>query len=300
MRMIFISALIVLIASTLLILSPRARPPIRAGDRIPVAASFYVLGEFARAVGGGRVEVITLIPAGIEPHEWEPSPRAVATVRRAALFLYHGMGLDPWAEQIAAAIPRAKALKVTEGLSIPQKLDGQRDPHVWLDPLLAREMLERIAAALIQVDPPGRRQYEANATSYARRLLSLDSAYRTALRSCRSRAVLTTHAFLDYLARRYGFQAIAIGGISPEVEPSPARLRELTGLARRMGVRAVLAETLTSQRTAEALAREIGATVLRFNPLEGLTAEEEAKGESYLTIMENNLTVLREALGCRR
>lgn len=296
MRVVFISSIILLLTAILAI-SSHVQPQ-RTGGRIPVVASFYVLGEFTRAVGGDRVEVTTLIPSGGEPHDWEPSPRAVATARRAALFLYHGMGLDPWAERIATSLPRSKVLKVTEGLPLPGKADKQLDPHIWLDPLLAREMVQRIAAALAQIDPPRRRQYEANAAQYARRLLDLDNSYRTSLRSCRSRAVLTTHAFLDYLARRYGFQAIAIGGLSPEVEPSPARLRELTVLARKQGVRAILVETLASPRTAEMLARETGATVLRFNPLEGLTAEEEARGESYLTVMEKNLTALREALGC--
>ncbi|MDR5693816.1 MAG: zinc ABC transporter substrate-binding protein [Armatimonadota bacterium] len=298
MRMIFILVLVSLVAAALFILPLRARPPIRDGGRIPVAASFYVLGEFARAVGGERVEVTTLIPAGGEPHEWEPSPRAVAEVRRAALFIYHGMGLDPWAERLAATLPRSKVLNATDGLPLPRKADGQLDPHVWLDPLLAQEMVQKIAAALNRIDPLGREQYEANKESYARQLRNLDSAYRNSLRSCRIRAVLTTHAFLDYLARRYGFQAIAIGGFSPEGEPSPARMKELVGLARKMRVRAVLTETLVSLRAAEVLAREVGAKVLRFNPLEGLTLEEEARGESYLTIMKKNLAVLREALGC--
>jgi zinc transport system substrate-binding protein len=309
-RAAWIAALLLLGLVAFLRLTPS--PPPRA-DRLPVVASFYPLYEFTRQVGGDRVEVTALVPAGVEPHDWEPSPQDMTRLERARLFIYNGAGLEPWAPKLLAAAREGGpvAVNTTEGLALqvadlprhdhahaaPAK--GEPDPHVWLDPELARAQVEAIRAALARMDPAGAQVYEANARAFTERLAALHGEFEAGLADCARRELFTSHAAFGYLARRYRLTVIPIMGLTPEAEPSPAELARLVRLARRHRIRYVFTETLLSPRLAETLAREVGAQTLVLNPVEGLTREEEAAGTGYVDLMRQNLRTLRLGLECR-
>ncbi len=174
-----------------------------------------------------------------------------------------------------------------------------QDPHVWLDPVLAKQIVQRIAAALAGADPAGKPTYEANAQAYAARLDALHRAYERTLATCKRRELVTAHAAFGYLAARYGLEQVPISGLSPEAEPTPGRLAELIDFVRTHGVTAVFFETLASPKVAETVARETGARTMVLNPLEGLTPVELAQGKDYLGIMEENLRSLAAGLECR-
>jgi zinc transport system substrate-binding protein len=296
-----------------------ASPPGSGPDRLLVIASFYPLYDFVRHVAGDDVDVVSLVPPGVEPHDWEPSPHDLAEVRRARLLVYNGAGLEPWVERVLRDVAGTDLVVVnaTRGLALvtDQAVDDDGrstgtpgiarrgtapvDPHVWLDPVLAISQVEAIRAGLQQADPVRAATYEVNAVAYVARLRALDAAYAGGLRDCARRDVVTAHAAFGYLTRRYGLTQVPVLGVLPEAEPSPADLARLIQAARRRGVRAVFAETILNRRLTEALAREVGAEVLVLNPLEGLTAEEQAAGKDYLSVMEENLRALRAGLGCR-
>jgi zinc transport system substrate-binding protein len=261
-----------------------------------VVASFYPMYEFARQVAGDRARVVSLVPAGTEPHDWEPSPQDMAEVRRARLFVYNGAGLEPWADKVKSEVDGKTTVVVSASAGIP--LVGG-DPHVWLDPALARKQVETLRAALARLDPAGAEAYGARAKAFAAKLEALDERFAEGLRNCARREVVVSHAAFGYLTRRYRLEQVAVMGLAPESEPSPAALAAIVRLARARKVEAVFFETLVNRRLADTLAREIGARTLVLNPIEGLTREEAAAGKGYLDLMAANLVNLREGLGCR-
>lgn len=284
----------------------------RAPDgKVPVVVSFYPLYEFARGVGGDRVQVRQLVPPGVSPHDYEPKPGDVAAVRRARVFVYNGAGLEPWVRRLEAELPAdAVRVEATRGLPLvaweedhDHREEGEHpervDPHVWLDPVLAQRVVDHVTAGLERADPEGAQAYRQRAQALRARLQALHARYARALARCRGRVLVTSHAAFGYLARRYGLRLESVAGLTHEAEPSPKRLRELVGLGRRAGVRAVYAETLAGARAVEALARELGVQVRVLDPLEGLTESDAQQGKDYFSVMEENLRQLAEGLGCQ-
>lgn len=257
-------------------------------DRTQVVAGFYPLAFAAEEVAGNRVEVTNLTPAGAEPHDVELSPRDVERVRSADLVLYAGGGFQPALEEAADGAEGA-AVDVLDGLDLREE-DGKADPHVWLDPVRFAQVVERIGAELGD---------EAPARQLASQLRALDGEYREGLADCNRHELVTAHDAFGYLADRYGLEVIPIAGLAPEVEPTPRDLEEIVNLVEDRGVTTVFVEPLLSPEIGETVAREAGAATAVLNPLEGLTEEELARGENYLSVMRANLETLRTGLGCR-
>jgi len=170
---------------------------------------------------------------------------------------------------------------------------GNTDPHVWLDPVrystIAGSVGERFAAA----DPAHAAEYTARAVAVRAELATLNAQFARALRSCRRHEIVTSHEAFHYLADRYGLTEVGITGISPEAEPAPGRLAQIAAQARATGTTTIFFETLVSPKTAETLAREIGARAAVLDPLEGLARP----GADYFSIMRANLGALTSALG---
>lgn len=286
-----------------------AAPP--PATKLSVVVSFYPLYAFAKEVGGDRVDVRQLVPPGTSPHDYEPKPSEAAAVRNARVFVYNGAGLEPWVPRLEAELPAdAVRVEATRGLPLVEwssehghsEDHGHQervDPHVWLDPVLAQRMVENVAEGLVQADPQGAAAYREREQGLRRRLQALHARYAQTLKRCRSRVLITSHAAFGYLARRYGLRLESVAGLTHEAEPSPRRLRELVGLARREGVRAVYAETLAGARVVETLAQELGAPLLVLDPLEGLSESDVQQGKNYFSVMEDNLQQLAAGLGCR-
>ena len=159
-------------------------------------------------------------------------------------------------------------------------------------------MVGVIASALERADPGNAAGYRANAGALGARLRQLHQTFEKGLARCARREVVASHAAFSYLARRYGLTVVSIAGVAPEAEPTPAQLAALVRFARDRKVQYIFSETLVGSRLADTLAREVGARTLVFNPIEGLTAEEQAAGKGYLALMEQNLANLRLALDC--
>lgn len=279
--------------------------PVWAGpaERMPVVASFYPLFEFTRKVGGDRVAVRNLVPAGVESHDYEPTPRDVIAMTNARVLIYNGAGFEPWVQRLLPQLPeRIIRVNATAGLPVVTAAAGEdrgkTDPHVWLDPVLAQRQVGLILAGLIQADPAGRAVYVANAAAYQARLGVLHARLARTLAPCRTRVFVATHTAFTYFAARYRLTQVPISGLEPEHEPSPAKMREILRVVRRHRVRVIYYETLVSPRVATTIAREVGARTMVLNPVEGLTAEEQRRGRDYVSIMEDNLRNLAQGLAC--
>jgi zinc transport system substrate-binding protein len=180
-----------------------------------------------------------------------------------------------------------------------EQRSAQLDPHVWLDPVLAKGQVERVRDGLSQADPANGAAYAENARAYMAKLDGLNDQFENGLRDCARRDVVVSHAAFAYLTSRYRLTMVPVMGVAPESEPSPAELASLVRLAKRRKVKYIFFETLVNAKLAETLAREVGAQTLVLNPVEGLTKEEAGAGKSYLSLMEDNLRNLRTALECK-
>jgi len=281
---------------------PLPEPPVR------LVTTVYALAEFSRAVGGDRVAVELLVPAGGHAHDYEPTPRDVERILRADVFVYNGAAFEPWVDQVVELIGAGPphAVDASGGIELhragdPGTAGGSErgtDPHVWLDPQRAARQVAAITEALVQVDPAGEGLYRANAGTFHGRLAALDGQGREALAGCRLRHFIVDHGAFGYLAGRYGLVQVAVTGVAADHEPPPRRLAELAAFMREQGIAVVYREPGTISGALEALAAETGAAILTLHPLETPGAGEEARAGTYLTIMEENFEALRQGLDC--
>lgn len=273
-----------------------------------IVAAFYPVAEAAARVGGPRVHVTNLTPAGAEPHDLELVPSEVDEIQDADLVLVMGHGFQPAVEK-AARDRHGVTVTLLDRLPIRARVTtvrseqgggGSLDPHVWLDPVLMRALVDVVARAVVRVDRRHAQEYLAGAHSFEQRLSALDAAFARGLRDCRRRVIVTAHEAFGWLARRYGLRQVGVAGIDPTQEPSTGRLAQLADLVRRERVTTIFTEALVSPRVARALEREAGGLrTAVLDPLESLTHRDRRAGRSYVAVMEHNLATLRTALGCR-
>jgi zinc transport system substrate-binding protein len=259
---------------------------------LTVSAGLYPLAFVAHEVGGNHVEVTDLAGPGIEPHDIELSPAAVRALANSDLVLHIG-GFQP-AVDAAIASTGAHALDTAGVIALANAEGGNgHDPHFWLDPGLLADYATVVADEYAQLDPENADTYSANAAALAASLEELDERYANGLAQCERRELVTSHEAFGYLARTYGLEHVAIAGIDPDAEPSPARIREIAGLVAATGATTIFAESAASTGVAESIARDAGMTVEVLSPLETV-----ADGEDYISVMDRNLETLRTALDC--
>jgi zinc transport system substrate-binding protein len=256
------------------------------GSKTTVVASFYPIAYAAEQIGGSQVKVDNLTPAGAEPHDLEISPRSVADIQSADLVLLLGHGFQKQVESAAGHDKHVLRLLDTPGLH----LFANGDPHVWLDPKRFELIAERIGKAL---------RRPAWTEAFVRKLEKLDQEYARGLADCNRREIITSHQAFAYLAQRYHLNQVSITGLTPESEATPQDLEHVIQVARKTHATTLYFERLVSPRLADTVAREAGARTAVLDPIEGLTKSRQANGESYFSVMRDNLAALRQGLGCR-
>jgi zinc transport system substrate-binding protein len=268
-----------------------------------VVASFYPLQDFARQVGGSRVYVTNMTPGGTEPHDYEPPTKALADAEKAPVFIYNGGQMEPWVQGFlkgytGVTVKSSNGIELLHAASEDNPDVRVNDPHFWLDPVLAQRIVDNIASGLSTADPVNRSYYLHNATVYKQQLSKLDADFRTGLANCSLHTIVTSHDAFTYLGKRYGLGIQAIAGLSPDEEPSAAKLAQLSDLVRAEHIQYIFFERLASPRLADTIGAETGAKTLVFDPIEGISDADEAHGKNYLSVQRENLASLQTALVC--
>lgn len=266
-----------------------------SSDKLQVAASFYPLYFFASQIGGDKVEVRNITPAGVEPHDYDPSTQDIARIEKDKMLILNG-GVEAWGDKIKDNL-KGKDVKVIiagEGLLI------KKDPHVWLSPNLARQEVAKITEGFITIDTVNESYYKGNEKKLDAKLDQLDSDYKKGLANCQSKDIITSHAAFAYLAEQYGLHQIAISGLSPDEEPSAQQLASVADFAKKHNVKYIFFESLVSPKLSETIASEVGAQTIVLDPIEGLSDDDIKQGKNYLTVMEANLKNLQTALQCSK
>ncbi|MDF2519562.1 MAG: transporter substrate-binding protein [Clostridia bacterium] len=278
-----------------------------AKDGLTIYTSFYPMYFLASEIAGDKAEVISLVPAGVEPHDWEPKPKTIAELQKADMFVYNGAGMETWVESIIPTLEKSdirivEASKGLELLSIDKNnVDEDEknlnyDPHVWVSPVKFKQQAENIYKELIALDAANKDYYKANYERLSKELGKLDSDFREAVAEFKGKAFIVSHASFGYLAAEYGLTQVAIRGVSPDAEPSPAKLAELVEISRENNIKYIFFESLVSPKLSQTLANEVGAEVLVLNDGQGISEEEIKQGKNYITIMYQNLENLKKAL----
>jgi len=273
-----------------------------SGGRISVVTSFYPMYDFATKIGGEKVSVVNLTPAGTEPHDWEPSSTDMVTLEKADIFIYNGAGMEHWVDSVLSSLSNKDLITVeaAKGITLLKSSGADQsesyDPHVWLDPQNAKIQMQTILDAFIQADPANKEYYKANFDKYASELDKLDEEFTAALSGLPQKNIVVAHDAFGYLCNAYGLTQVPIEGLSADSEPDAARMSEIIDFVKANEVKVIFFEELVSPKVAKAIAEETGSTTAVLNPLEGITEEQQAAGEDYFSVMRANLTALVDAL----
>ena len=375
-------------------------------NKLQVIASFYPYYEFTRNVAGDSAIVKQYLPSGIEAHDWEPRAQEIQSLKDADVFVYNGLGMEPYVdkiinsgefdnvlfvkaseaiemiksdddhddthteefvEEIKETIEEFEHNRMTEsqtlesiekilheheedghdhgnktieniedilheiedghisqkdgiekihhiildvegegdyGVEEKEEHDGhdhnyEFDPHIWLNPILAKQQVNNIRDGLINADPQNKENYEQNAMQYNKELDALDMKIKSSLSSCKKDTFVPFHNAFTYLGDRYGLKIMALSGVAPDSEASAAEIAEFIDFVKDNDIKIIFAEELVDPRLAQVIADEAGAKVLLFSPIEALAKDEIGQNITYIDKMEKNLDALKVALECQ-
>ncbi len=288
-------------------------------DKLSVVTTIYPVYDFACNVAGDKAEIINLVPAGAEPHDFELSTGDMQLLEQADVFIYNGADMEHFVDKTLASISNkdlivvecAKDVELLHGThsheyeetevahaenSAHEETTEQLDPHTWLSVSNAIIEVEAIKIALVKADPENTDYYEANFNAYKEKLLKLQELYKAELTDLSTDTIVVAHEAFGYLCDEYGLKQEGIEGLTADSEPDSARMKEIIDFCKDNDIKIIFFEELVSPKVAQTVASEIGAETMVLNPIEGLTAEQEAAGFDYIGLMEENLEALKKAL----
>jgi len=284
--------------------------------KLKVVATLFPLYDFARQVGREKIEVNLLLPPGVEAHAFEPRPADMKRIQDSDIFLFTNKFMEPWVGGLLKGIDTRSLTIVdtSKGITLLQRSNkhgdeehshadesGNADPDIWLDLSNAMRMVDTIASQFIAKDTQNKDFYAKNADEYKKKLEELDKKYKNTLSYCRNRVIVHAgHFAFGYLTKRYGITYVsAYKGFSPDAEPTPRRLVEITKTVRKYGVNYIYYEELAAPRVAEVIANETGCGLLMLHGAHNVTREEMNSGITFISLMEKNLENLKAGLQCQ-
>ena len=276
-----------------------------SSSKLKAISSFYPLFEFAQQVGQDKVDVLLLVPQGVEPHDWEPTIQDVQQMQNSDLIIINGMGFENWVGKLEVMNYQGNILDTSAEISnknqILEKTNGIQnksvenekhfgDPHIWLNPVLAKIQVQSIANEFSKLDPDNEVFYQNNAQMYNNKLDDLHEKIQKDLSECK-RDFITFHDAFSYFAEEYDLnQHTIISSNDPHSEPTGKTLENIINTAREHNIKIIFAEETTNPKISNVIANEIGGKVLVLSPI------EISDDRNYFSRMNQNLENLKEAL----
>ena len=254
-------------------------------SKLQAISSFSPLHEFSQIIGGEKVDVTLLVPVGVEPHDWEPTIKDVQQMQKSDFIIINGIGFENWVDSLTENNYQGIIVDTSEGIPIKDA-----DPHIWLNPVFAKNQVGNIASAFSNSDPENVVYYMTNAAKYSEKLHSLDSKIRTELSNC-NRDFITFHNSFSYFVDEYDLnQHTIISSNNLHGEATAKTLEDVISTAKELNIKVIFSEENVNTRTSEIIANEINGKVLVLSSLEILS------DGTYISKMIDNLNNLKEAL----
>ncbi|MCF7617132.1 metal ABC transporter substrate-binding protein [Bacillus sonorensis] len=298
--------------------------------KLDIYTTIYPLEDFTKKIGGEYVNVKSVYPPNVEAHTYEPSSKTMAEISEADAFIYSGVGVEGFADKAVNTLKGSdvKIVKAGEGIDLLSQEEeheehgheeesaheehdhahdhgeaeehdhdhGDKDPHVWLDPVLAEKLAENIKDELVKLEPEHKKTFTKNYESLKKDLKQLDQDFKQTVDRADKKEILVSHAAYGYWEKRYGIKQMSVLGLSPTEEPSQKELENIVKTAKEHNIKYVIFESNVSSKISEIIKNEIGAESLTMKNLESISKEDKESGKDYLTIMKENLSVLKKAL----
>ncbi|MDF1876388.1 zinc ABC transporter substrate-binding protein [Sulfurimonas sp. SAG-AH-194-L11] len=291
-----------------------------------VSVSTFSLYDITKHIAGESVQIINILPFGVDPHSFELTPKIMANIEKSSLVFYSGAGLEPWIEKISFSV---EPINMSKYVHLRKLAEGEHhshghddedehqdedehehehhdedcshselDPHYWLDFENMQKMVYVVSDELIKILPQNKSMYEKNRDTYIKMLIDLDTKYKSQLHSCEMRSVILNHNFLGYVADKYDFHVNSLNGLSPEAEPSASDIKRILQEIKESGVHTLFYESFINAKVIESISRDTHVKIEVLQPLGNITADEAKANATYNSLMLQNLEKLKKAMIC--
>jgi zinc/manganese transport system substrate-binding protein len=283
-----------------------------------VVTTFLPITLFTRAVAGDCATVTALVPPSSGPHDFQAKPGDLVALREAQVLVKNGLEMEGFLDKLVASAENASLVVIDSSRGVatidsPEEhghehggdhdhgdghghAHGAVNPHIWLDPLRAVQQVETIRDGLVEADPSCAEGYRRNANAYTAQLRQLNGEIEAQLKPFRGKTFVAFHDFAPYFAERFGLAAEFVVDV-PEINPTPDDLQRVSEIVKRSQLQALLSEPQEGNRSFNALAKDLGVTIVVFDPLETGSEEDSRDPSTYLRVMRSNAENLRQAFG---
>ena len=294
----------------------------KSDGKLTIYTTIFPIQDFTEKIGGSHVNAQSVYPANADAHSFEPSSKTMVEMAEGDAFIYSGTGAEAFADKTASTLKDqgVKTVKAAEGIKLLSTQEehaheegedhdhegedhdhdghdhGDKDPHAWLDPVYAQQMAKNIKDTLVSLDPDHKDEYTKNYESLKKELQSLNQEFKTTLSKAPHKEILVSHAAYGYWEKRYGIEQISVLGLSASEEPSQKQLENIVQQAEKHHIKYVIFENNVSSKVSDTIRSEIGAKTLTLKNLESITEDDAKNGESYVSLMKQNLNTLKTAL----
>lgn len=272
-------------------------------SKITVLATFYPLYDFAQNVGGDKVSVSVLVPETVDVHDFEPTPSDIAQISSANVIIFNGAGLEPWIQDVinSAGNPNLITVDTSQNITLlPVSAQFQQsnqtiDPHIWLNPEDAKQQVNNILQGLIKADPADSQYFTQNANAYVAKIDELNTEAINATTNTATNVFVTFHEAFAYFAKQYNVTQLSILGPFEE-EPTPSDIQNVITAINQYHLKYVGYESLENPAISQSIGTQTNATLINMNPIEGLTTQEKANGDNYISLMKQDIVNIHLAL----
>jgi len=270
-------------------------------SKVKVVVTFNAMREFVAAIGKDKVEIVTIIPDGTEPHDFEPKAKDLENLNNAKVFVYNGFSMEAWVDKSLESVDNKSLVSVeaSKGYDAIENTDeeeisehGQYDPHVWISLKGAEYQAGNIKDALVEVDPSNKDYYEDNYKDFVSQLDKIYDEYTDKFQTLSNKSFVTGHAAFAYLCRDFGLKQNSVEDVFAEGEPSAKKLKELTDYCKENKITTIFVEDMVSPKISETIASEVGAKVEKIHTIES----KDEDNKDYIHCMKENLDMIYNSL----
>ena len=290
--------------------NPKTSDPTSDQSTLNVVTTFLPITLFTEAVAGECATVTALIPPNLGPHDFQATPTDIAALSNAQILVKNGLGMEYFLDKLtdSAENNSLQVIDTSRGVAVIKsdddengadggdQIQGEVNPHIWLDPLRAVQQVENIRDGLVKADPGCTDGYTQRAAAYSAQLKELNTAIATQLKPFRGKTFIAFHDFAPYFAERYDLKADFVVDV-PEMNPTPADLQRVSTKVEQSQLKALLSEPQEGDRSFNALAEDLGVNVVTFDPLETGSEEASKQPDTYFTVMKSNVASLIKSFG---